>query len=160
MIDKGSLHGLYIGQPILDANGVMGQISRLNALNSTVTLITDAQHALQVEITRNGRRTLAEGNGPIDLLNLKDLPSNADVREGDQLVTSGRDGYFPAGYPVASVVNVQLDITQPYLLVQAQPHAKLEHNREVLLVWYNSAPVAEAVEQIEMTQEDIDASNE
>lgn len=160
VIDKGSLHGLYVGQPVLDSNGVMGQISRLNALNSTVTLITDAQHALQIEITRNGRRTLAEGNGPIDLLNLKDLPSNADVRKGDQLLTSGRDGYFPAGYPVAEVVDVQLDITEPYLLVQAQPYAKLEHNREVLLVWYNSAPITEAVEQVDTVTTETDAPDE
>lgn len=135
VIDKGSVSGVYNGQAVLDANAVMGQVVNVNPLSSTVLLITDASHALPVEINRNGLRTVAMGTGRTNELELPHLPNNADIQEGDLLVTSGLGGLFPAGYPVGQVISVQPETGRPFLRVQARPSAHLERVREVLLVW-------------------------
>ena len=98
MIDKGASSGVFVGQPVLDANAVMGQVVRVNPLSATVLLITDASHGLPVQVNRNGLRTIAQGTGLINRLELPHLPKNADVRPGDLLVTSGLGGHFPPGY--------------------------------------------------------------
>ncbi|WP_207148630.1 rod shape-determining protein MreC [Lamprobacter modestohalophilus] len=135
LVDKGTVSGVYVGQPVLDANAVMGQVVVANPLTATVLLITDADHALPVQINRNGLRTIATGTGRVNQLRLHHLPKNADVRVGDLLVTSGMGGVFPPGYPVAQIVEVADDPNSPFATVQAVPTARLDRSHEVLLVW-------------------------
>jgi rod shape-determining protein MreC len=135
MINKGSTSGVFVGQPVLDANAVMGQVIRVNPFSATVLLITDASHALPVQVNRNGLRTVAAGTGLINRLELPHLQNNADVRPGDLLVTSGLGGHFPPGYPVARVAEVRQEPGKPFATVVAAPTARLDRSREVLLVW-------------------------
>jgi len=134
-INKGKGDGTYVDQPVLDAHGIMGQVIQAGPLTSTVRLITDPSHVLPVQINRNGVRTLAVGTGAINQLDLPYLPNNADVREGDLIVTSGLGGVFPPGYPVAKVTKVVRDPGAPFARVSAEPTAHLDRSREVLLVW-------------------------
>jgi len=138
VIDKGSRDGVYDGQAILDANGVLGQVIETGLLSSEGLLISDPDHALPVEVNRNGLRTIARGTGEFDRLDLPFLPNNADIREGDILVTSGLGGSFPAGYPVAIVESVQRLPAEPFAGVSARPAAALNQVREVMLVWSTS----------------------
>lgn len=135
VLNKGTRSGVFVGQPVLDANAVMGQVVRTNPLSSTVLLITDSEHALPVEVNRNGLRTIARGTGLGQELELLYIPKNADVRLGDLLVTSGMGGRFPRGYPVARVTGVRHDPDDPFTVVTAEPTARLDRSREVLLVW-------------------------
>ncbi len=135
MINKGSSSGVFVGQPALDANAVMGQVIRVTPGSATVLMITDAEHALPVQVNRNGLRTVAEGTGFIDRLHLPHLPNNADIRVQDLLVTSGLGGHFPPGYPVARVSEVRHEPGKQFATVIATPSAHLERTREVLLVW-------------------------
>lgn len=135
LVDKGSSSGIYRGQAVLDANAVMGQVIQVSPLSSLVLLITDADHSLPVQVNRNGLRTVAVGTGFINRLELPHLPKNADIRVGDLLVTSGLGGHFPEGYPVARVSEVHLEPGNPFATVVAEPTARLDRTREVLLVW-------------------------
>lgn len=143
IIKKGAVSGVFEGQPVLDANAVMGQVINVTALSSTVLLITDTSHALPVQVLRNGLRTIAVGTGRIDQLKLPYLPTNSDIVEGDLLVTSGLGGKFPPGYPVATVTRIDRSPDAPFSSVFAEPHAHLDRSREVLLVWTipNQMPV-------------------
>lgn len=134
-VNKGSTSGIYQGQPVLDAKAVMGQVTHVNPFTSTVLLITDARHALPVEVNRNGLRTVAMGTGRIDVLELPHLPNNADIKAGDLLVSSGLGGRFPRGYPVAKVTSVTRNPGQPFALIEARPTSRLDQAREALLVW-------------------------
>jgi len=136
VVNKGSRHEIYDGQPVLDAEGVYGQVVHSMPLTSNVMLITDPAHALPVQVNRNGLRTIASGIGAMDKLELLHIPNNADVQVGDILVTSGLGGVFPSGYPVAEVVEFTPVVSQPYAKVFAQPKALLDRSREVLLVWH------------------------
>jgi len=135
LLDKGERSGVFVGQPVLDANAVMGQVIRTNPFASMVLLITDSEHALPVELMRNGLRTIAAGTGVGNELELLHISKNADVRVGDLVVTSGMGGRFPPGYPVARVTSVGHDPGNPFLAVVAEPTAKLDRTREALLVW-------------------------
>ncbi len=135
LIDKGRRSKLFRGQPVLDADAVMGQVTQVNAVNSIVVLITDSSHALPVQVLRNGLRGIAVGTGIIDRLKIPHLPNNADIRVGDRLVTSGLGGRFPPGYPVAEVVSVTHQPGEPFAEVVARPLAHLDRVHEVLLVW-------------------------
>lgn len=135
MVDKGGLSGVFVGQPVLDANAVMGQVMRTNPLTSTVLLITDARHSLPVKVNRNGLRSIAIGSGLVDQLNLLHVPKKADVRVGDLLVTSGLGGTYPPGYPVARVTEVSIEPGKRFATVIAEPTARLDRSHEVLLVW-------------------------
>ncbi|MDH3526090.1 MAG: rod shape-determining protein MreC [Gammaproteobacteria bacterium] len=135
LINKGELDKIYPGQPILDADGVMGQVVHVGPYTSTAILITDTSHALPVQVNRNGIRTIALGSGTINRLELPYIPNNADIQPGDLLVTSGLGGRFPPGYPVAVVQGVQHDPGRSFAAVVATPSAKLNRSREILLVW-------------------------
>ncbi len=135
VIDKGSTSGVYVGQPVLDANAAIGQVIRVDPLTATVILITDADHSLPVQVKRNGLRTLASGTGIVNRLELTHLTNNADIEVGDLLYTSGLGGVFPGGYPVARVVEVRVEPGKPFATVVAEPNAGLDRIREVLLVW-------------------------
>lgn len=135
MVNKGTRAGVFVGQPVLDANAVMGQVIRANPFSSIVLLITDSDHALPVEVNRNGLRSIAAGTGVGQELDLLHIPKNADIREGDLLVTSGMGERFPPGYPVARVKLARQDPDNPFMTVLAEPTARLDRSREVLLVW-------------------------
>ena len=143
IIDVGERDGVYDGQAIVDADGVIGQVIKTGLMTSQAVLISDADHALPIEVNRNGLRTIAVGTGEIDRLELPFLPNNADIRVGDLLVTSGLGGTFPSGYPVAVVNAVTRIPQQQFADVTATPVAALDQVREVMLIW--SAP-AEARE--------------
>jgi rod shape-determining protein MreC len=135
VIDIGSRDGVYDGQAIVDASGVVGQVIQAGLTTSQALLISDPSHSLPVEVNRNGLRTIANGTGELDRLNLPFLPNNADIREGDLLVTSGLGGAFPAGYPVAEVTSVVRIPQEPFADVTAEPTASLDRVREVMLIW-------------------------
>jgi len=144
LINKGELDRVYPGQPLLDAEGVMGQVVHVGPYTSTAVLITDTSHAIPVRVNRNGIRTIALGSGTINRLDLPYLPNNADVVPGDLLVTSGLGGRFPPGYPVAVVEAVQHDPGRTFANIVAKPTAKLDRSSEVLLVWPGKTPVRES----------------
>lgn len=135
VIDKGRNDGVYDGQAMVDADGVVGQVIETGLFSAQAILISDPDHALPVEINRNGLRTIAVGTGEFDRLDLPFLPNNADVSEGDLLVTSGLGGAFPAGYPVAIVDSVTRIPQEPFAAVTAQPSARLNQVREIMLIW-------------------------
>ena len=144
VIDIGSSDGVYDGQAIIDANGVIGQVLETGLATSQAILISDPSHALPVEVNRNGLRTIANGTGEFDRLDLPFLPNNADIREGDLLVTSGLGGAFPAGYPVAVVSSVNRIPQAPFADVTAVPSSALDQVREIMLIWSaNDAAVAD-----------------
>ncbi|MEN8803549.1 MAG: rod shape-determining protein MreC [Thiogranum sp.] len=134
-LNKGTLDHLFEGQPLLDSQGVMGQLIHVGPFTSTAMLITDPSHAIPVQVNRNGLRTIALGTGAIDRLELPHIPDNADIRIGDLLVTSGLGGRFPPGYPVAEVIDVEQDPGRAFSHVTARPRALLDRSREVLVVW-------------------------
>lgn len=149
VIDKGTTHGAYQGQPILDADGIVGQITHAGPFTSEAVLISDASHAVPVEVNRNGLRTIAVGTGDHGELSLPFLPNNADIAAGDLLITSGLGGSFPSGYPVGIVTTVSRDPANPFASVQASPAAALNRNRQVLLVWstaQSEVAISEATE--------------
>jgi len=135
VVNKGTRDGVFDGQALIDADGVVGQIIEAGVLSSQGLLISDPDHALPVEVNRNGLRTIAVGTGEFDRLVLPFLPNNADIREGDLLVTSGLGGAFPAGYPVAIVKSVIRVPQEPFAAVSAQPSAALNQVREIMLIW-------------------------
>lgn len=134
VINKGLRNGVYAGQPILDAYGIMGQIINPGVPSSTAILITDPSHAIPVQVNRNGLRTVLYGTGAANYLEVLNLPNNADIEIGDLLITSGLGGRFPEGYPVAQVINIKRDPGQPFAQIIAEASAHLEQSREVLLV--------------------------
>lgn len=135
IINKGRDHGVYVGQPVLDAHGLMGQVVEIGAFSSQVLLITDATHALPVQVNRNGVRAVAEGTGDLYRLRLRHVANTVDIREGDLLVSSGLGQRFPVGYPVATVTSVVHDPGEPFARVEALPEAQMNRSRHVLLVF-------------------------
>src|ERR1700677_4152663 len=135
LVDKGAHDGVFVGQAVLDAGGVFGQVARVEQLTSEVILISDPEHAIPVQINRNGLRTIAVGTGDTSRLKLPYLPTSADVVVGDLLVTSGLGGGIPAGYPVGTVAAVKRDPAQSLADVDVRPAAALDRSRELMLVW-------------------------
>jgi len=136
VINKGDLEGVFLEQPLLDAKGILGQVLNIGAFSSTAMLITDPSHALPVQSLRTGARAIAVGVATGDQLKLEHIPNNADIKVGDVLVTSGLGGRFPVGYPVGVITHFEIDPSQPFAKVSAQPSADIQHVREVLLVWH------------------------
>ncbi len=135
VLDVGSREGVYDGQAIVDASGVVGQVISTGLTTSQAILISDPDHALPVVVNRNGLRTVAFGTGEYNRLSLPFLANNADIRAGDLLVTSGLGGTFPSGYPVATVESVTRLPQEPFAEVSATPAAALDQVREVMLIW-------------------------
>ncbi|MCC7462201.1 MAG: rod shape-determining protein MreC [Gammaproteobacteria bacterium] len=138
VINKGSRDGVHRNQAVLDAAGILGQVARVGPWSAEIILITDPEHALPVQIARNGLRTIAVGTGRPDRLALPYLAVNSDVKSGDELRSSGLGGVFPAGYPVARVIGVRREARQLLAQVQAEPLAHLTRAREVLLVEFDA----------------------
>lgn len=135
VINVGSRDGIFDGQALVDADGVVGQVIKTGLMTSQAMLISDTDHALPVEVNRNGLRTIVVGTGEIDSLNLPFVVNNADIRTGDLLVTSGLGGTFPAGYPVAIVNTVTRIPQEPFASVTATPTAALGQVREIMLIF-------------------------
>lgn len=144
LVDKGAQDGVFVGQAVLDAGGVFGQVARVGQLTSEVILLSDATHAIPVQVNRNGLRTVAVGTGDMGRLKLPYLPTSADVVVGDLLVTSGLGGGFPAGYPVGTVAEVKRDPAASLADVDVKPAAALDRSRELMFVWLKPAPPAPA----------------
>ncbi len=140
VINKGLDDGVYVGQPVIDALGLMGQVVEVGPLQSRVLLITDSTHALPVQINRNGVRSVAEGVGLYHELVLQHVAATTDIKVGDLLVSSGLGLRFPTGYPVAVVSEVTIDPGQPFATVKAMPSAALNRSRHVLLVFTQERP--------------------
>ena len=138
LVNKGSSDGVFVGQAALDASGVFGQVTRVGPVSAEVILISDPEHAIPVQINRTGVRTIAVGQGQAGQLLLPYLPRNADVDQGDLIVSSGLGGVFPPGYPVAQVNEVRRDPAEPLLAVGATPLAHLDRDPEILLVWFDN----------------------
>lgn len=155
LINKGSSHGVYEGQPMLDAQGVMGQVVEVMPYSARVLLLTDSRHSLPVQVTRNGLRAIAGGNGTPGSFELRYVADNADIKEGDLLVTSGMAQRFPAGYPVGVVTSVQRGTGQPFATVLASPAAVLDRSRHFLLVFAEGQVPATAI-QPELEQTDAE----
>jgi len=148
LINRGAANGVVKAQPVMTADGVLGQVLRVGPWSSEIILITDAEHALPVEVARSGLRTIAVGVGEADRLSLPYVPLNSDIREGDQLVTSGLGGVFPHGLPVASIASAKRDPSQSLAQIFATPTARVDRDRHVLFVWFSPAhPAAAADEQ-------------
>jgi rod shape-determining protein MreC len=158
VVDKGTRDGVYDGQTLVDANGVVGQIIEAGVLSSQSILISDPDHALPVEVNRTGLRTIAVGTGDYERLDLPFLPNNADIVQGDLLVTSGLGGAFPAGYPVAIIDSITRIPQEPFAVVTARPAAALNQIREVMLIWSSveTAPEAAVEEAAVADEESVD----
>lgn len=150
VINKGRREGAYDGQPIVDAAGIMGQIIHVAPFSSTVLLVTDPNHALPVQVNRNGLRAIAVGTGQSDKLLLENLPNNADIQVGDLIISSGLGHRFPSGYPVGLIEKISRDPGEAFAKVIIKPSAQLSKSREVLMVW-----PYEKTEQIKNEPEEI-----
>jgi rod shape-determining protein MreC len=135
IVDRGTQSDVFVGQPVLDAVGVMGQVTEVNGTNSRVTLITDPGSAIPVQVVRSGLRAIVFGTGADDALDIPFLTNSADIRENDVLVTSGMGGRFPPRYPVAVVTKIVSDPNEAFLKITAKPVARLNHDKEVMLIW-------------------------
>jgi rod shape-determining protein MreC len=140
-IDKGSAAGVFVGQAVIDADGLFGQVVEVAQFSSRVMLLVDAAHAVPVQVNRNDFRSIAAGTGRMDRLELEYVPITADIRVGDTLVSSGLGGHFPPGYPVGEVTSVVTDPTMTYAQVAARPIAALDRSRHVLLVFDANAQI-------------------
>lgn len=136
VLDAGSRDGVHVGQAVIDAGGLMGQIIQTTPGHATVLLLTDPDHAVPVVVARNGVRLIVYGRG--DHLELSDVPLNTDVKQGDVIVTSGLGGRFPAGFPVGTVTSLRSDDSRAFLVGELKPAAQLDRGRDVLLL--RSAP--------------------
>ncbi|WP_404299521.1 rod shape-determining protein MreC [Halomonas sp.] len=157
VIDRGRRNGVYVGQPVMDASGLVGQVTAVSAYSSRVLMVADASHGLPVQVNRNGLRFIAQGSGRYDALTVLHVPDTADIRKGDLLITSGLAGRFPPGYPVARVAEVVHDPGQPFARVTATPVAQLQRSRHFLLLFPPPAPEAEAWD-LDLTPEAVEAA--
>lgn len=140
LINRGSRHGVFPGQPLVDANGVMGQVTLVSPMTAEVMLVSDPDHALPIQFNRTGLRSIAFGTGRTGELQLPHIPISADVLGGDLLVTSGLGGHFPPGIPVAVIERVTRTPGETFAVANATPVAALDRSREVLLLWPQSSP--------------------
>lgn len=158
VIDRGRRDGAYVGQPVMDAAGLVGQVTAVSAYSSRVLMVADASHALPVRVNRNGLRFILQGGGRYDSLTVLHVPDTADIREGDLLVTSGLAGRFPPGYPVARVAEVVHDPGEPFARVTAAPVAQLQRSRHFLLLFPPPVPRLDEVWGGELAPEALEAA--
>jgi len=133
-VDRGATHGVRPGSPVADEVGIIGQVTRVHPLLSEVTLLTNPDQAIPVQVLRNGLRSVAFGGGASGLLELRYLSSNAEIQNGDKLVTSGIDGTYPAGLPVAVVVSIERDTEHTFARALCKPTAGVDRGRYVLIL--------------------------
>lgn len=136
VLDKGTRAGVYVGQPVLDAQGVMGQVIEVGPITSRVLLINDPHSGIAVQNARNGMRAVAIGDSYTGKMKLQYVPKTADIQPGDVFITSGLGEHYPEGYPVGKVANVSKDPAHQFAEIDIEPSARLDSSRQVLLVWY------------------------
>jgi len=151
-VGRGLNSGVYVGQAVIDDQGVIGQVTEVMPLSSIIVLITDPSHALPVQVERNGLRTIVRGTGSLSQLVVPYLNQNSDIREGDVLLSSGLGGRFPNGYPVARVSNVKVIEDEAFIQVFALPIAKLDRSNHVLLLSREKR-----VENASITEREVDS---
>jgi rod shape-determining protein MreC len=156
LIDKGATDGVYLGQPVINEEGVVGQVSQVGSTTSRVLLIVDASHGIPVRVQRNDIAAIVHGSGAWNMLNLPFVQSNADLKEGDLLVTSGLGGRFPAGYPVATITRFNYQEGALYAEVTATPVALLDRSRYLLLLW-NDHQFTDSELSLDLESEDVTA---
>lgn len=137
LIDKGSNDGVFVGQSVLDATGIMGQVVDVMPNSAWVLILIDTTHSIPIMINRNGIRGIATGTGE-DLLEIRYFPSSEDIKINDLLVTSGLGGNFPVGYPVATVTDIKNNAGTPFSTIYAKPTAAINRSRYVLLIYPQS----------------------
>lgn len=135
VIDKGTIDGVYEGQPVINEKGIVGQVTFVAAHNSRVLLLTDANNAIPVQVIRNDIRVIASGNGKVDEIQLEHIPTSTDIQNEDMLVTSGLGGIYPEGYPVAYVSSVNYDPQREFAVIKAEPVVEFDRLRYLLLIW-------------------------
>ncbi len=134
LVDKGSQANVQAGQVVMDDNGVVGQVTRTYPWLSEVTLVTDKDHAVPIQILRNGLRAVVFGSGDISEMSLRYMPVSSDIVEGDVLVTSGIDGTYPPNLPVAKVLKIERDPAYPFARIACAPLAGVDRHRALLIV--------------------------
>ena len=134
IVDKGGQDGIAAGSPVVDENGVVGQVTRVHALSAEVTLLTDKEQAIPVQVVRNGLRAIAYGAGSSGMLELRFMAANAEIQNGDKLVTSGIDGTYPPGLPVATVSRIERDAAYAFARIECRPAAGVESGAYVLVL--------------------------
>lgn len=136
VLNKGKRDGVYVGQPVLDANGVMGQVIEVGPITSRILLINDPHSGIAVQSARNGIRAIATGDSYSGKIRLMYVTKTADIRIDDVFITSGLGGNYPEGYPIGKVLLVNKDPSHQFTDILIQPSARLDSSRQVLLVWY------------------------
>jgi len=142
IIGKGGQNGVGAGAPVVDENGIVGQVTRVHAHSSEVTLLTDKEQAIPVQVVRNGLRAIAFGAGSSGMLELRYMAANAEIQNGDRLVTSGIDGTYPPGLPVATVVRIERDAAYAFARIECRPAAGVESGAYVLVLGGESKRLA------------------
>ncbi len=145
VIDKGRTDGVYVGQPVINESGIVGQVIRVAAHNARVLLLIDSNNAIPVQVVRNDIRVIASGSGELDTIFLEHIPLSTDIQKGDLLVTSGLGGLYPEGYPVGYVSIVENDNSLQFAKIEAQPLVKFERLRYLLLIWPNKDRQRQAI---------------
>ena len=140
VIDMGSQNGILPGEPVIDDVGVIGQMTRVYLLMSEVTLLSDKDQAIPVQVLRNGLRAVAYGGADGGTLELRFMAVNADIRNGDVLVTSGIDGTYPPGLPVATVARIERDAAYAFARITLEPIAGTDRYRQVLVLSNEAKP--------------------
>lgn len=153
LLNKGKRHNIEVGQPVIDAYGLVGLVYKLNEYTSSILLVTDPSFAVPIQSVRSGERAIAVGSGPGGELRLNYVPRTADFIEGDVLVTSGLGGRFPAGYPVGVITSIQHDTSTRFTLIGISPSAKLGQLRHVLFVKHNPQLEVELAKNDEIESE-------
>ncbi len=153
IIDRGARNGLLAGQPVIDELGVVGQVTRTYPFTSEVTLLTDKDHAIPVQVLRSGVRGVAYGRGQTGELELRFMASNADIQKGDVLTTSGIDGIYPAGLAVATVTSVDTKTSDAFARILCKPSAGVSRHRQLLVLL--GAPAAPPPQAIAPSEGDI-----
>lgn len=134
IIDKGSQKNIAPGQVVIDEAGVVGQVTRVYPWLSEVTLITDKDHAVPIQVQRTGLRAVVFGSGDISNLSLRYMPISSDIQVGDELVTSGIDGTYPPGIPVAKVTQIERDPAYPFAIISCAPLAGVDQHRQMMII--------------------------
>ena len=135
IVNRGAQDGAYVGQAVLDADGLFGLVVQVDSFTSRVALVADVNLAVPIYVNRNGMRSVVVGTGDLGSLEMEFVPDTADIQIGDILVTSGLAGRFPEGYPVAEVIAIEHDPGEPFAHIRAKPLAKLGRSRSLIMVF-------------------------
>lgn len=147
ILNRGIQDHLYVGQPVLDGQGIMGQVIDVGPLTSRVMLLSDTRSGIAVNVVRSGLRAIAVGTGNAEKLKLANIPVTSDIKADDILVSSGLDLRYPTGYPVGIITRVDHAKGEPYLTVTVKPSAQLNRSSLVLLMWMPESDTAKAIKQ-------------